>query len=237
MSTRTTDGSGEPLLLASDRPIAPMKNIGPDSDAELIATLDSSDYATIEIVEAKSGVYAQTIKLGRDHQLRSKQRRKAELEAFQEAGSRIQRLKRGWSPISDRELTPRSTDERERARKARNKRDQRTKRAKPPTPALTRPSLVVTKEVIAGRVACLETWLALPGHRQRHLCGRKADIMRGWIVHQVHIGRHGREPTLTQFAHAFTARFKQPMTRQMAQKRLALLGVLGAAGGPFAVTS
>lgn len=206
---------------------------GAVSDDELVVTLDLSDRAAINVAKSKSDVYMRARKLATDHQLRSRQRRKAEIQLFERARDRIQRLKRGWSPLSDGELTAGGTDERERARKARNKRDQRARKAKPSRPAPTRSSLAVTKEAITSRLACLETWLALPGHRQRHLRGRKSDIMRAWIVYQEYINQHRIEPTSIRFADAFAGRFKQPMTRQMAQKRLALLAILSSADGPL----
>jgi len=156
----------------------------------------------------------------------------AMLELFQQAHERIRRSKRGWSAISDRELTAGSWEERQRARKARNKREERARKAVKPTPGPAQPLL--TLEEFTARLASLKRWLALPGHRQRHLRGRKADIMRTWVLRRDCMRQYGREPTLAEFADTFVARFEQPMTRQMAQKRLALLALLEAVGGPFA---
>jgi hypothetical protein len=165
--------------------------------------------------------------------VRSNAHHRGELRRFKESSDWIHRKENAWSAISDRELKAPSYDERERARKARNKRDERARKAKPAAPAPASASVVITREGFNDRLARLQVWLARPGHRQRHLRGREADIMRAWIAYQGHVARHGRRPKPIQFADAFTARFDQPMTRQMAQKRLKLLGTLMAAGGPL----
>jgi hypothetical protein len=164
---------------------------------------------------------------------RSEAHRKGERHRFRGSSDSIRRKKRGWSAISDRELKAVNCDERDRGRKARNKRDERTRKAKPTTPAPAIASVVITLEAFNDRVARLEVWLALPGHRQRHLRGRKTDIMRSWVVYQDHVAEHHRRPNPSQFAHTFMARFDQPMTQPMAQNRLRLLGTLMAASGPL----
>jgi hypothetical protein len=169
----------------------------------------------------------------RDGLRRFQVKRDAEWQAFGRASGRIRRIKRGWTALSDRELTATNCYERERARKARNKRDQRVRKVKSAAPAPATEPVVITRAGFNDRLARLRVWLALSGHRQRQLRGRETDIMRSWIVYQDYVARHGRRPSLTQFAGAFTARFDQPMTRQMAQKRSTLLGILMAAGGPL----
>lgn len=203
-------------------------------DGEICTTHDLAEAASNTTISLDNARKA--IENYRNGQRRLLARRQAQLKAFSEAHERIRRKKRGWSPLSDGELTARGTDERERARKARNKRDQRARSAKQPTPAFTRLPIMVTKEAITGRLVYLKAWLALPGHRQRHLRERASDIMRAWIVYQEYINHHGAEPTAARFAKSFTARFGQPMSRQTGQKRLVLLGILTAPDGPFAVT-
>jgi len=165
--------------------------------------------------------------------VRSAAHRQRELRGFRDSSDWIHRKENAWSAVSDRELKAFGYEERERARKARNKRDQRARKAKPETPAPAIAAVAITREGFNDRLARLQVWLALPGHRQRHLRRREADIMRAWIAYQGHVARHGRRPNPTQFAGAFTARFDQPMTRQTAQKRLKLLGHLMTAGGPL----
>jgi hypothetical protein len=208
--------------------------IEPKSHAASVAVLDRSDPA-IEIAGAVANGYTvkQLVKQFDDHQRRMAAKSNAEFDAFDRASDWIRRQKRGWSAISDRELAATSYDERERARKARNKRDERAKKAKPVTPAPATAALTITREEFYDRVTRLQVWLALPGPRQRHLSGRKTDIMCSWVVYQDHVAEHHRGPSLSQFADAFSARFDQPMTRPMAQNRLKLLGTLMAAGGPL----
>lgn len=200
--------------------------------------LDYSVVVALEKLEANAVAVdrAKATQLMEDYRaklVRSNAHRKGEVRRFQESSDWIHREKNGWSAISDRELKAFSHEERERARKARNKRDQRARKAKPTTPAPAIASVVITLKAFNDRVARLQVWLGLPGPRQRHLKGRKADIMRSWVVYQAHVTGHGRRPNLAQFAATFIARFDQPMTRQMAQKRLKLLGTLMAAGGPL----
>jgi hypothetical protein len=195
---------------------------------------------TVEVAVALADVRAQAkihIKTYHDKLLRWEARRKNEKDRFDESSDRIRRHKRGWSAISDRELAAPSPGECERARKARGKRDQRAREVKPATPAPVIAPVVITLEGFNDRLARLQGWLALPGPQQRHLRGREADIMRVWVLYHDHVGRHGKRPTFAQFASAFTVRFNQPMTRQVAQKRLALLDKLETAGGPFEATS
>jgi hypothetical protein len=199
-----------------------------------MAALDTSDEAAIEIATAVAEVYTnQVAKDYWDRRRRSQMKSKAESALFREAGEGIRRIKRGWSPISDREHKARSRDERERARKARNKRNQRARKPKSGAPAPVIAPVVITRDGFNDRLARLRVWLALPGHRQRHHRGREAEIMRSWVVYQVHLAQLGRRPSFGQFAGAFTARFDQPMTRPMAQNRLRLLSILMAAGGPL----
>jgi hypothetical protein len=176
---------------------------------------------------------AQLIKDYRDRQRRWQAKRNAEFEAFDRASDWIRRNERGWSAISDRELTAPSPNERQCARKTRNKKDQRAREAKPVRPAPVMAPVVITVQGYNDRLARLQGWLALSGHHQRHLRGRVADIMRSWIVYQAHVAPHGSKPSLAEFADAFTVRFDQPMTRPMAQNRLRLLGTLMAEGGPL----
>jgi hypothetical protein len=200
--------------------------------------LDYNDLVALEWLEANTIAVdcAQAKQLMEDYRaklVRSETRHQADLRRFREASDRIRRKKNAWSAKSDRELKALSRDERERARKARNKRDERAKKAKPATPAPAIASVVITREAFNDRLAKLQVWLALPGPRQRHLRGRKADIMRLWVVYQAHVADHGRRPSSGQFASAFKTRFGRPMTRSMAQNRLKLLGTLMAAGGPL----
>jgi hypothetical protein len=179
---------------------------------------------------------AQTNQVMEDYRaklIRSDAHHKGELRRFKESRNWIRRKKNAWSAISDRELKALSQDERERARKARNKRDQRARKAKPATPAPAIASVVITQKAFADRLVKLRGWLALPGHRQRHLRSREADIMRAWVIYQDYVTQHGRRPKPAQFAATFIARFGRPMTRSMAQNRLKLLGTLMAAGGPL----
>jgi hypothetical protein len=203
-----------------------------DSETEL--HLSSSDEAAIEIAIGVNDVYAKQIEGYRDHQRRSRIRRKAELATFQEAGERIRRVKRGWLPISDRELAARTSEERRRARWARNKRASRAKVARPKERIPVIAPVTITSECFANRLASLRSWLVLPGPRQRHLRGREGDIMRAWVLYQDQIVLHAKGPSLAEFARAFEARFKKRMTRQMAHNRLTLLLSLEAEGGPWA---
>ena len=176
---------------------------------------------------------AQLIKDYRERQRRWRAKRNAEFEAFDRASEWIRRNERGWSAISDRELTAANPRERQQARKTRNKKDQRSREAKPVTPAPVMAPVVITAQGYNDRLARLQGWLTLSGHHQRHLRGRVADIMRSWIVYQALVASHDSKPSLAEFADAFTARFDQPMTRPMAQNRLRLLGTLMAEGGPL----
>ena len=204
-----------------------------------IGELDYNDVVVLEKIEdaaISADRRVQPNQLMEDYRAkraRSEAHHHADLRRFRESSDWILRKKRSWSSISDRELNAVSSDERERARKARNKGDERARKAKSITPAPAVASVVITREAFNDRLAKLEVWLALPGHRQRHLRGRKIDIMRSWVVYQDHVAEHHRRPNPFQFARAFTARFGQPMTPSMAQNRLRLLGNLMAAGGPL----
>jgi hypothetical protein len=215
---------------SGDEPPKEVKNAEIEITAARDATHDQAVEDTAAFADYRERA-KQLIKAFRDSALRLEAHRRREVHAFREASDRIERTENVWSAISDRELTASSCDERERARKARNKRDQRARKAKPVTPAPAIAPVVITREGFKNRLTRLKAWLALPGPRQRQLRGREADIMRSWIVYQDHVARHGRRPSLTQFAGALTARSKQPTTRPMAQNRLKLLGHLMAAGG------
>lgn len=200
--------------------------------------LDYNDVVALEKLEASAVAIdrAKARQLMEDYRaklVRSNAHRQGELRRFKESSDWIHRKENAWSAISDRELKAPSYDERERARKARNKRDQRARKAKPDTPAPAIAAVVITREAFNDRLARLRIWLALPGDRQRHLRGRKADIMRSWVVYQDHVAEHDRRPSRSQFAGAFAVRFDQPMTRPMAHNRLKLLGSLMSAGGPL----
>jgi hypothetical protein len=185
------------------------------------------------ILEETAIKIAEAQQLISDYRDRVSRKRNAQIALFQRAADRIRRPKRGWSPLSDRELRALSREEQQRARKARNKRDQRAKKIPKTPPVTIVPSVLITGDEFAARLHRLQGWLALPNHRPRHLRQRAADIMRAWVLRKEHVQLYGRAPTLAEFASAFTVRFKQPMTRQMAQKRLALLDNLNAADGPF----
>jgi hypothetical protein len=205
-----------------------------EPDCEILTSLDASDDAAIEratsVVDVGAQQHNQSYK---EHRRRSQLRRSAELEAFEQARERIRRIKRGWPAISERELAASNFAERKRARWARNKRDFRARKVKPGLPAPAISPVVMTRKSFDDRVSSLRRWLALPGHRQRHLRGREADILRTWTLFRDHVSRHLRGPTLREFAEAFEARFRKPLTRQMAQKRLKLLASLEAACGPW----
>jgi hypothetical protein len=207
--------------------------IDASSAAEIGAHLNSSDDAAIEsaaVVDAS----AKLIKDYRARQRRSQLKRTALLARFREADESIRRIKRGWSPISDREQAAQSFDERRRARWARNKRASRAKVADPKKRAPVIALVTITQEGFDHRLATLRRWLALPGPRQRHLRGRERDILQAWVLYHDQVIIHARGPTLAEFARAFQVRFKQPMTRQMARKRVKLLMALEAEGGPWA---
>jgi hypothetical protein len=204
-----------------------------------IGELDYNDVVALEKIEdaaISADRRVQPNQLMEDYRAkwaRSEAHHQADLRRFRESSDWILRKKRGWSSISDRELNAVSNNERERARKTRNKGDERARKAKPTTPAPAVASVVITREAFNDRLARLEVWLALPGHRQRHLRGRKTDIMGSWVVYQDHVAEHHRRPSLSQFAAALSARLGLPMTRSMTQNRLRLLGTLMAAGGPL----
>lgn len=199
-------------------------------DYNIGVALEKLEANAVAVDRAKA---KQHIKSYKDKQVRSQARHQAHLRRFREASKVIQRTKRGWSALSDRELAAMNPVELQQARKARNQTEHRAKAAPLAAPAPAIASVVITREAFDDRVARLLVWLALPGPRQRHLRRREADIMRAWVLYQDHVARHGRRPSLAQFAETFTARFDQPMTRQMAQKRLGLLDTLMAAGGPL----
>lgn len=205
-----------------------------ESNSELSTTLVPSEEATIELAAPLADARMQSIRDYQDREKLGKAKSKAQDRIFREIAAKLARPNRGWSPISDRELKSKTREERLRARKARNKQDQRARAAESATRAAAVVIHAITREQFADRLAGLQRWLALPDHRSRNLRRRSADIMRAWVVRRDYVGLHGREPTLAAFADTFAARFKQPMTRQMAQRRLALLAVLEATGGPFA---
>jgi len=222
----------------ADLPAEPVGELDPSDEAAIEAAIEiagavADSYSEVEAKRVKKAALVRLADSYRDRQLRSKANRKAELEAFDKSEEHIRRIKRGWSPLSDRELAATSRGECDRARKTRNKSDSRAKAASlaPPAPAML--PVVITPGAINDRLARLREWVALPGDRQRHHRGRETDIMRSWVAYQAHVGLHGREPNRSQLAGAFTARFGQPMTRQMARKRLELLGTLMAVGGPL----
>lgn len=208
-------------------------NDGPN-DEKLGLELNSSDEMAIEIAGAIADSYVNQLAQDyRDHKRRSQERRNAELRTFQEAEDRIRRRKRGWSALSDRELNAGSLEERRRARWARCKRDLRARKAKPTPPTSATAPREVTREEFTARLVALKSWLALPGHRQRHLRGREVDIFRAWVLLSDYIARNGRSPTRAAFASAFETRFGIRMSRSMAGNRLMLLAKLEAADGPW----
>jgi hypothetical protein len=194
---------------------------------------DPSGNSASDVSAAALNRYRQALKDYRDRQTLGKAKRKADDLALRKISAQLARPNRGWTPISDRERNSENPEEEQRARKARNKRDQRARLAKSVRLAPSTVALTITHQEFTDRLARLQRWLALPDHRPRHLRDRTADIMRAWVLRRDCMGRYGREPTLAEFADTFVARFEQPMTRQMAQRRLALLAVLEAAGGPF----
>src|SRR6476469_8799783 len=113
--------------MSADVPIVPIALPGSESDAEIAATLDYSDEAAIEIAGTLADLHRQTIENYRRHLRRSNANRRAENEAILHASARIQRVKRGWSSLSNRELVAGNRQARERARKARNKSEQRAR--------------------------------------------------------------------------------------------------------------
>jgi hypothetical protein len=207
--------------------------IDTSSAAEIGAQLNRSDEAATEMAAVVDSSVKQ-INDYRARQERSQKTRDAQKARFQDAHEWIRRINRGWSPISNRELAARTIEERQRARWARNKRASRAKVASPKDRKPEIALVTITSECFAYRLASLRSWLALPDPRQRHLRGRDGDIMRAWVLYHDQVIIHARGPTLAEFARAFQVRFKQPMTRQMADKRLKLLLALEAEGGPWA---
>ena len=159
---------------------------------------------------------------------RSAERSRMFDQLFRSAAQRIERSRRGWTPLTDAELNSTSRDDRERARKARNARDAYRRKKEGTTGGLRVP-LAVTHREFTKRLATLRRWLALPGHHQRHLRGAKLRIMRAWLVSRL----IGPDATATDFATEYEARFKEPMTRAQAQKRFKLLTSLRAETGPW----
>ena len=95
--------------------------------------------------------------------LKSQASRRAEFDTFRKAGERIKRTKRGWSAISDRELSARSPEERERARKVRNKKDERARKTKPATPAPAIAPEMITRKAFSDRVEGSKNGWRFPG--------------------------------------------------------------------------